>query len=193
MLSLFFLVGLFNVPETRGLSVGTRKAPIRPTLASTSLAYRSAVDAGIHIGPSSEEKGLGAFSKSPIAFGTLVGKYIGERLTSDEVKARYWGKAELNDSDLQWMASRRERGQGLTGNYIFEMKDGSFVDAEDGDYGGWCRFMNHAFEGTAECNIKAFNQQTTGGPSTIPYFYAIRDIAVGEELCYDYGGYFYDK
>eukprot|EP00566_Odontella_aurita_P036930 CAMPEP_0113598742 /NCGR_PEP_ID=MMETSP0015_2-20120614/41760_1 /TAXON_ID=2838 /ORGANISM="Odontella" /LENGTH=121 /DNA_ID=CAMNT_0000506801 /DNA_START=482 /DNA_END=847 /DNA_ORIENTATION=- /assembly_acc=CAM_ASM_000160 len=120
-----------------------------------------------------------------------MGKYLGETLTLREVRARFWGKAEQDESDLRWIASRRERNQGITGNYVFELKDGSFICAEDGDKSGWCRFMNHATEGSAECNVKAFDQQTIGGELTIPYFYAIRDIAVGEELCYDYGEFFY--
>lgn len=194
MFSFLFLVALLHLPGSYAYTLSSGcTSPQRPILDSTSFAHRSAEAAGnVRIGPSSEEKGLGAFSRSPITFGTHVGKYTGEILTLREVKARFWGKAELDKSDLQWMASRRERNQGLSGNYVFELKDGSFVDAEDGDKSGWCRFLNHAREGTTECNLKAFDQQTVGGEFTIPYFYAIRDIAVGEELCFDYGENFYN-
>mmetsp|Transcript_24626 Transcript_24626/g.45558 ORF Transcript_24626/g.45558 Transcript_24626/m.45558 type:complete len:202 (-) Transcript_24626:386-991(-) len=186
---LLFLASLCSlVTSSQSLSIGNGASqPKRPVLHSESYAHQSAKDAGIHIGHASKEKGLGAFSTSPIPSFTFVGKYTGETLTLAEVQARYWGKLELSESDLRWMRSRRERNQGLTGHYIFEMADGTFIDAEDGDKSGWCRYMNHAKEGTTECNVKAFNQQTVGGDFTIPYFYAIRDIEAGEELCYDYG------
>jgi SET domain-containing protein len=161
---------------------------IRPTLCSKSLAHSSALKADIHIRVASKEKGLGAFATSDIKFGTYIGEYLGEILTRQEVQARHWGKRTPDEHDKLWAQSRRDRGQGITGNYVFEMQDGSFVDAEDADMSGWCRFMNHASNETHQCNVRPFDKIDIDGEfETFPQFYAIRDIQEGEELSFDYG------
>lgn len=188
-----FLLLFLLLPVTATTALASN---IRPVLASLSLAHRSAVSAGIHIDIASKEKGLGAFATSTISFGSYVGTYVGEIQTRDEVRARYWGRQKPNADDLKWAASRKARGQGITGDYVMEMKDGHggtfFVDAEDADVAKWTRFMNHAVEDTAECNLKAFDKLTEDGEMlTFPQFYAIRDIKAGEELLYDYGPHFF--
>ena len=161
---------------------------LRPALSPQCRAHLTAQNAGIRIGVASHEKGLGAFATCDIKFGEYIGQYIGEILTADQVRARYWGKRMPDAHDRSWAASRRERGQGITGDYILEMKDGSFVDCEDADRSGWCRFMNHAQEGTYPCNVKPFDQLTTNGELLrFPQFYACRDIKEGEELSFYYG------
>jgi SET domain-containing protein len=161
---------------------------IRPTLCSKSLAHSSALKADVDIRVASKEKGLGAFATSDIKFGTYIGEYLGEILTKKEVQARHWGKRTPDEHDKSWAQSRRDRGQGITGNYVFEMQDGSFVDAEDADLSGWCRFMNHASNDTHHCNVRPFDKIDIDGEfETFPQFYAIRDIEEGEELSFDYG------
>ena len=161
---------------------------IRPTLSSTCLAHQSAVEAGICIKVASPEKGLGAFAMTAIPVGEYIGEYSGERMTRHQVQARYWGKRTKDVDDQDWEQSRLERGQGITGNYVFEMKDGAFVDTEDADVSSWCRFMNHATEGSVQCNVKAFDRiRANGQLLDFPIFFAIRDIAEGEELLWDYG------
>ncbi|KAL7570475.1 hypothetical protein ACA910_004258 [Epithemia clementina (nom. ined.)] len=161
---------------------------IRPSLSTGSLAHRSAAKAGICIKVASKEKGLGAFATCDLKVGDYIGEYKGEKLTRRQVQARYWGKQAKNRQDLTWEASRLERGQGVTGNYVLEMKDGSFVDAEDADRSSWCRFMNHATEGSNPCNVKAFDRIRANGDLLVfPQFFAIRDIQAGEELLWDYG------
>lgn len=165
---------------------------IRPELSKDSHAYRSAEGVDVEIKFASEEKGLGVYATSNIAQGTLLGNYTGEVLTISEVQARFWGKRECSEGDLSWGKSRIERGQGVTGHYLFELPNGSFVDAEDADVSSWCRFMNHAEECSKSCNIKAFIQTKIGGETmTFPLMYAIEDILRGEELCWDYGGKFF--
>ncbi|KAL7560918.1 hypothetical protein ACA910_008196 [Epithemia clementina (nom. ined.)] len=161
---------------------------IRPSLSSSSLAHRTAVKAGVCIKVASKVKGLGAFATSDLKVGDYIGEYTGEKLTRRQVQARYWGKREKNGQDLSWEGSRSRRGQGITGNYVLEMKDGSFVDSEDADLSSWCRFMNHAKEGTTPCNVKAFDRISAGDELLVfPQFFAIRDIEAGEELLWDYG------
>jgi SET domain-containing protein len=156
---------------------------IRPALPKTSWAHQSAEQAGVEIAVASESKGLGAFATRSIKFGDYLGAYSGEKLTQEEVKARFWGRSPPDQNDLKWIQSRLEREQGITGSYLFEMKDGYFVCAEDARVSSWCRFMNHAAEGTPECNVKAFDRISPDGElEEFPQMYAIRDIEEGEEL-----------
>ncbi|KAL7562112.1 hypothetical protein ACA910_019857 [Epithemia clementina (nom. ined.)] len=161
---------------------------VRPSLSSSTWAHRSAVKDGICIKVASKEKGLGAFATSNLKRGDYIGENTGEVLTRRQVQARYWGKRAKNGQDLSWQASRSKRGQGLTGNFVLEMKDGSFVDSEDAELSSWCRFMNHATEGTKPCNVKPFDRLAADDDLlTFPQYYAIRDIQAGEELLFDYG------
>ena len=113
-------------------------------------------------------------------------------MTRKEVDARYFNKAIQDDADDRWKQSRVDRSQGVTGNYVFEMKTGNFVCAEDAERSGWCRFMNHEQEGSPGCNVRAFDKLTEQGDWLVyPQFFATRDIAKGEELCYFYGNCFF--
>mmetsp|Transcript_3007 Transcript_3007/g.8703 ORF Transcript_3007/g.8703 Transcript_3007/m.8703 type:complete len:228 (+) Transcript_3007:360-1043(+) len=166
----------------------------RPVLSRQCLAHRSAVIADIDIHQASDVKGLGAFATGPIACGTYLGDYSGESMTHNEVRARFWNKREPDIADKKWAESRRTRNQSISGNYIFELQDGSFVCAEDGDLSSWTRFMNHAFDDAIECNVKAFMQtEKDGDIHRYPRFFAIRDIEEGEELQYNYGDMFYTE
>ena len=170
------------------------KNGIRPGLSSQCFAHTSAKEAGVSIEIASLVKGLGAFATKRIPIGTLLGKNGGETMTLPEVKARYWGKRVMDRNDKAWLESRRERGQAATGNYLIELPDQSFVDGEDADLSSWCRFMNHAKESTDDCNVKAFMQSTIGGEDHVyPHMFAIQDIEIGDELCWDYGDHFFIK
>ena len=74
-----------------------------------------------------------AFATGRIACGTYLGDYSGESMTHNEVRARFWNKRDPDVADRKWAESRRVRNQSITGDYIFELQDGSFVCAEDGD------------------------------------------------------------
>jgi len=163
---------------------------LRPTLSPSCRAYRTAARDEIKIiQAANKAKGLGAFATQSYSVGDYIGEYDGELLTKKQVQARYWGKRAPDNADEEWAKSRRKRGQGITGTYVFEMDEGSyFVDAEDGDKASWCRFMNHAPGGSAECNVRPFDRITTDGDLLkFPRFFAIEDIQEGDELCWDYG------
>jgi len=165
---------------------------VRPELSRESHAYYTAEDVDIEIRLASEVKGLGVFATSDIPCGTLLGNYTGEVMTISQVRTRFWGKGECDKDDISWGKSRIERGQGVTGHYLFELPNGSFVDAEDADVSSWCRFMNHAEQSSEDCNVKAFIQAEIGGEiMPFPLMYAIEDIQKGDELCWDYGGKFF--
>lgn len=116
----------------------------------SSLAHRSAVETGfVEILETANGKGLGAFCTRPIAAHSYIGEYYGEILTHSQVQARYFGKSTPTADDDRWALDRRTRQQGTTGQYVFALKQHNlFVDAEDAERSGWCRFMNHAAEET---------------------------------------------
>jgi len=200
----------------------------RPILSSQCHAMVDATMNGIVIRDTKTIKGFGAFTTSTILEGAWIGEYAGELLTKREVETRYWNdessdrdedtssnnadgnkkkKKKAKISDRRWIKSRKERNQGLTGDYLFDMGDDLFLDAEDSDWSSWCRFMNHAPEvilkgdkagrENLECNVETkFTSQSVmtddlSGHKTIMqprlWFIARRDIENGEELLYDYG------
>uniref|UniRef100_A0A7S4SP58 SET domain-containing protein n=1 Tax=Ditylum brightwellii TaxID=49249 RepID=A0A7S4SP58_9STRA len=197
MKSVVYLFTLCTVPISAfnpSVTIKKNYQAVRPQLSEECLAHRSAVIAGVSIKMASNTKGLGAFAKYPIKFGTYVGEYSGEIMTLDEVLARFWGKREKDAADKMWSKSRHYRGQSESGDYLLEVTDGSFVDAEDGDMSTWTRFMNHANEETEACNVRPFMQTEIGGDThKYPRFFAMRDIHAGEELCWDYGEFYTEK
>ncbi|KAL3920338.1 MAG: hypothetical protein SGARI_006967 [Bacillariaceae sp.] len=180
----------------------TNRVPQRPALPSDCFSLLDAHNNGIDI-RKTKTKGLGA-----IKAGDWIGEYKGEILTRAQVEARYWDKRKCQTADRRWKKSRKQRRQGLSGDYLFDMGDDLFLDAEDTDVGSWCRFMNHANErddnGDQEisysriCNVETKCSRLSscekdgnnGQEETVMprlWFIARRDIAVGEELLYDYG------
>jgi SET domain-containing protein len=102
-------------------------------------------------------QGAGAFATMPIARGTRLIEYTGERLTPTEADARY------PDDDL-------ERHH----TYLFAIDDDVVIDAAvDGNE---ARFINHSCEPNCDAVIDDGRI----------FIEAIRDIAAGEELAYDY-------
>jgi len=102
-------------------------------------------------------QGAGAFATSPIARGTRLIEYTGERLTPTEADARY------PDDD-------RERHH----TCLFAIDDDVVIDAAvDGNE---ARFINHSCEPNCDAVIDDGRI----------FIESIRDIAAGEELAYDY-------
>jgi SET domain-containing protein len=185
------LVYFLSLWLSYGAALASPKKSKRPKISETSMAHASARDAGISI-QQTMTKGLGAFATSPIPLGTWVGTYTGEFLTRCQVEARYWKTRHCKPDDRQWLKSRTTRNQGKTGDYLFDMGDDIFIDAEDTDISSWCRFMNHAAEDCIECNIETkWTKQVKEGSKITQqaslWFVTIKDIQVGEELLYDYG------
>lgn len=105
----------------------------------------------------SEIAGLGAFAIRPIRKGSRVIEYVGERITPGEADARYDGGPSKHPLVL-----------------LFSVDDRVVIDAAVG--GNEARFINHSCEPNCEA--------VTHG--TRIWIHALRDIAVGEELTYDY-------
>ena len=177
----------------------------RPGLSKDSHALQDALKNDIII-RATRKKGLGAFAGRTFERGELVGEYTGEILTRTEVEARYWNAKRCKPVDRRWKKSRKQRRQGLSGDYLFDMGDDLFLDAEDADVSSWCRFMNHAPEvGSREednpnCNIESKSErlrlctEDDNDEAIQPrlWFVARREIQYGEELLYDYGDSYWD-
>lgn len=105
----------------------------------------------------------GIFARVDIPKEAKVIEYIGEKIT----------KAESDRRALAWDEEARTKGMGLV--YIFELNKRYDIDGNV-DY-NTARLINHSCEPNCEAvNIRGHIWIT-----------AIRDIAFGEELTYDYG------
>jgi uncharacterized protein len=107
---------------------------------------------------SSSIQGQGAFATRPIKKETRIIEYLGQRITQHEADERY------DDSAM----SRHH-------TFLFSVDDDTVIDAAR--EGNDARFINHS----CAPNCQAFLEEDR------IFIYALRDIAVGEELSYDYG------
>jgi len=137
-------------------------------------------------------KGLGIITNEKIPAGTVVGDYKGEIMTEEEKDRRYLESfAHLRQPiDEEWRKSRIDRGQTITGTYLYGVDVPNepsqiFVDGEDEYHSLWTRFLNHASPPAANVNPKSLHQGIDGNPRV--WFVSIRDIEIGEEICFDYG------
>jgi SET domain-containing protein len=107
---------------------------------------------------SSAIAGVGAFATRPIKKGTRIIEYTGERISNAEADRRY---------DEDKMNSHH--------TFLFTLNRRTVVDAAVG--GNEARFINHSCVPNCEAVI-------VDGKRI--YIEALREIAVGEELVYDY-------
>lgn len=101
--------------------------------------------------------GLGVFAARPIAKGTRIVEYDGERVTHQEADRRYEDKDARDNHTFLFVVDRR-----------------TVIDA--GVNGNDARFINHSCDPNCESVIEGRRV----------FIEAIRDIAPGEELSYDY-------
>jgi uncharacterized protein len=101
--------------------------------------------------------GKGVFALAPIARGTRIIEYLGERVSHREADQRYEGK-DADDNHT----------------FLFIVDGRTVIDAGVG--GNEARFVNHACEPNCESVIEKRRV----------FIEALRDIAPGEELTYDY-------
>jgi hypothetical protein len=101
--------------------------------------------------------GLGVFAAKPIAKGTRIIEYVGERVSHDEADRRYEEK-DANDSHT----------------FLFIVDSKTVIDA--GTDGNDARFFNHSCDPNCESTVEKKRV----------YIEATRDIALGTELTYDY-------
>jgi SET domain-containing protein len=188
------LTGGSQRPHKRDL-----KPTPRPTVSSSSYAHVTANKDSIEILPAPDGKGMGAFAAIDFLKGEWIGEYTGEYMNCKEVEARYWGKRKANRHDRKWRNNRKRRDQGLSGDYLFALDDGLYIDGEDADVSSWCRFANHASPRNeiSQCNTETWSvsRGDDGVEMARPqlWFKALRDIDAGEEICYDYGISYWER
>lgn len=101
--------------------------------------------------------GRGVFAARNIAAGTRIVEYKGERITEEQAIDRH-GRDPENPHHT----------------FFFSLEDGRMIDGDAG--GNNARWINHACE--PNCQAREENGRV--------FIYALRDIAQGEELGYDY-------
>ena len=101
--------------------------------------------------------GRGVFAARKIAAGTRIVEYKGERITEEQAVERH-GRDPENPHHT----------------FFFSLDDGRMIDGDAG--GNNARWINHACE--PNCQAREDNGRV--------FIYALRDIAQGEELGYDY-------
>ncbi len=102
--------------------------------------------------------GKGVFATRKIPAGTRIIEYKGERIDNEEAVRR-----------------ENEKPADCFHTFFFSLEDGRIIDG--GVRGSDARWINHACEPNCEA------QEEDGRV----FIYALRDIARGEELNYDYG------
>ena len=103
-------------------------------------------------------QGRGAFATRPIKKGERIVEYLGERISQREADKRY------DDTTM-------ERHH----TFLFSVDERTVIDATH--TGNDARFINHSCDGNCEAVV---DQRRI-------FIEALRDIAPGEELAYDYG------
>jgi uncharacterized protein len=101
--------------------------------------------------------GRGVFARQPIKAGERIIEYTGEIITSDE-------------------SARRAEASGgpINHTFFFSLADGNLIDG--GSHGNDARFINHS----CDPNCEAYEEDGR------VFIHALRDIAQGEELNYNY-------
>ncbi len=140
---------------TGGMSVAPRSRR-RPARTPRRTASRAASSAAIVV-RRSPFHGLGVFTTAPVAAGTRVLEYTGERISHAEAAARYYD-------------GRSPRPHVL----LFTVDRGTVIDGATGD--GYGRYVNHS------CDPNCATVTVRGRV----FIETLREVPAGVELTYDY-------
>lgn len=105
-------------------------------------------------------QGRGVWATGKVRKGTWILEYTGERISHEEADLRY------DDASM-------ERHH----TFLFIIDSETCIDAAEG--GNEARFINHSCDPNCEAVLSAEDREI--------WIVALRDIAAGEELTYDYG------
>jgi hypothetical protein len=111
-------------------------------------------------------KGRGAFAGQKIPKGVSVGDYEGERMSEEDMESRY--------KDENWSS------------YVFEVRDGVYIDARDETRSSWHRYINHSCRPNLESVVEPQGRGRV-------WFRTLREIQADEELTFDYGDMYWDS
>jgi hypothetical protein len=103
------------------------------------------------------------------------------------------------NKDWRWAESRQERGQMLTGCYLYGVSlppsvssttctRTVYANAKDKYESLWTRFVNHASPPRNNVNPKSIHESCNGRPCA--WFVAKWDIKPGNKICFNYGNDF---
>lgn len=111
--------------------------------------------------------GQGVYAARDIPVETRVVEYVGEKINKEESETRAWAQIAKADSD------------GGAAVYIFTLNEKWDLDGSV----DWnvARLINHS----CDPNCEAYTEESKIGDRI--FIYALRDIAAGEELSFDYG------
>ena len=140
-----------------------RDTPLSAAPAKRAASKKASPDAdGIvwHTVKRSRLHGTGVFARRAIPAGTRIMEYAGARISGEEADRRH----PTNPDDPFH-------------TFFFSLSSGKVIDG--GDHGNDARWINHGCEPNCE------TQEGRHGKRV--YIIALRDIARGEELNYDYG------
>lgn len=109
--------------------------------------------------------GNGVFAVAPIRKGERIVRYMGKLRSHREVDALYGGDQETGHT------------------FLFTLNDDYVIDANE--KGNIARWINHSCDPNCESVVQEDGNGERRGDKI--FIEAIRDIAVGEELTYNYG------
>ena len=109
--------------------------------------------------------GNGVFAIADVPAGSVLCQYGGERITHDEADERYGDSLETGHT------------------FLFTLNDEYIVDGNRG--GNVARWINHSCE--PNCQSQVAEHPGSDRRRDRIEILALRDIAAGEELTYDYG------
>ncbi|SNS15634.1 hypothetical protein SAMN06265795_101281 [Noviherbaspirillum humi] len=132
--------------------------PSKNTKSSPAAAPAPSAEKPFYAVRDSKVHGKGVFATRKIPAGTRIIEYGGERIS--------WRKAEKRHQ-----AQDSESGH----TFFFSLESGRIIDG--GSEGNDARWINHSC--APNCEAREEDRKV--------YIYAVRDIARGEELNYDYG------
>jgi hypothetical protein len=117
----------------------------------------------------SPTKGRGLFAMQAFAASSLVIEYRGDVLSWKSLAERY-GSGKIN----------------LQGKYVFELRElAVYIDAADERSAGCARFINHSSRNpNLRVEVDLLHSRA--------WFVASREIAAGDELCFDYGSRYWE-
>jgi hypothetical protein len=134
----------------------------RPRDAAATRATRDLPEAKVRVSPVGSI-GMGVFAVEAIPQGRWVCSYVGVLSTNAECDDRYRGAGHaLSPGE---------------GDYLFRIDDDVCMDAQNSTHHS--RFFNHDEHGNLDVNVTVDERRVD--------FWALRDVAAGEQLTFDYG------
>ena len=148
-------------PSTKAPAKAAKRATAKPRVAAKKTASPRMRNRKATT-RSSPIHGRGVVARIPIAAGERICEYVGERIGWPEALRRH-----PHDPEQPFHT------------FYFSVDDDTVIDGNVG--GDFSRFMNHSCDPNCEAEL------VEGVGDTRIFILALRDIAAGEELVYNYG------